>query len=315
MPIRIKPDLIRGATASGNLQELVVVRSFEVSGLSEYPSEARTLAAIQARDQVTGFTIPIVGESFPNSINTGLIWVAGGNNASLPSDAVADLTAIDIRTDEVSWDIVNVLVLYRRRRYPAPYLKSVQGSIREVDRVLFNGSGSLITIGYTRQGSSTKVSVPAFFKKRFVDAVITFRRLELVDSEFFNRIFAGCVNDINWRGYGPRECMILPSVSTTDDNIIFNNQYSILIHEDTHDDFLYYLDINGDMPLEVAMDIDYTDLTLGSKKKNGTDRNGWCRMIGGRGLTSFSTLFPWLEGNNNVPNTYGLDPTMVYNST
>ena len=338
--IRVKPDIVKPSGASGSLSELVVVRVFEVSGLDDIPADSRNVAALTARDAVTGITVPVLGDLFPNSIQTSNIWLsnfrAAGSNAVDLTATVQDLTAVDFRTDEVAWNVINVVVMYRRRCLLAPYLKSVQGSLREVEQVAFREPTPLevaerlaanpldpiaayrpilITIGYKRRGSSVYVNGPAFFKKRFVDSIITYRRLELIDPELFNITFAGVVNGTPWRSLDERTCMILPAVSTTDDGIIWNTAYSILYREDTHDDFEYYLDINGDMPLEVAQDIDYNDWTLGEFKADGSKRNGWSRSVGGRGLADFNQVLPWIEGDViSAPNPYGWNSLMVYNA-
>ena len=290
MAIVVKPDLIRPSRADANLTESCIYRIFEVSGLQDVAPESRQIAAMNAPG------VPSMLDPYPDPTFKGVV--------------------VERSTSDPSYSIMNVIIKYQWKLYPSAYLKTVGGSLRQIEWCN-NNKGISMQIPYSADGSiswskdpnlggvpSVVVETPAktmlkqggIFHRTILSGTVGYRFLEILDPEFFNLNFAGCVNIYPWRDYPARTLMILPMTGSSHDNIWYDNQYTIHYRAETHDEYVFYKDSDGIVPYKVAADVVVDGSRFGG--------NGWVRIRSNIEV-DFYRVFPGIEPG--VKN-YGMIP-------
>jgi len=288
MAIVVKPDLIRPSRADANLTESNIYRIFEVSGLHDVPPESRQIAAMNAPG------VPSMLEPYPDPTFKGVV--------------------VERSTSDPAYDVMNVIIKYQWKLYPSAYLKTVGGSLRQIEWCT-NGKGNPMSLVYSPDGDVTWTSDPndkgtftttgtalrqgGIFHRTILSGTVGYRFLEILDPEFFNLNFAGCVNKFQWRGYAPRTLMILPVTGSSHDNVWYDNQYTIHYRPETHDEYVFYKDEDGIIPYKVAADVVVDGSRFGG--------NGWVRIRSALEV-DFSVVFPGIEPG--VKN-YGMIPPVM----
>ena len=300
--LTVKEDIVRGAQATRDLIQTGVVRVFQVSGLSMYPSASVVPQALNAPG------IPLMGDPHPDAAFSGCIAVN-------QSTEVAD-----------NFDVVNVTIYYRQRSFLGSFLKSTSGALRQVPKTAQfwvnpnnfipidqyntpdNSTSSkyvktppytapiMAQIKYT-QGSTARW-YPAFFNANIIESMVSFRFLEQLDPEYFNMQFPGYVNSKPWRGYLARTLQIMPIQGSSQDNFWYDNTYTFKYKSDTYDEYVFFVDPNtGQVPTDIAQSVVYDGSAVAG--------NGWGRYKA-LPMLDFNLLFSGkLPGI--PPQAYGLD--------
>lgn len=221
---------------------------------------------------------------------------------------------VERSTSDPAYDVMNVIIKYQWKLYPSAYLKTVGGSLRQIEWCT-NGKGNPMSLVYSPDGDVTWTSDPndkgtftttgtalrqgGIFHRTILSGTVGYRFLEILDPEFFNLNFAGCVNKFQWRGYAPRTLMILPVTGSSHDNVWYDNQYTIHYRPETHDEYVFYKDEDGIIPYKVAADVVVDGSRFGG--------NGWVRIRSALEV-DFSVVFPGIEPG--VKN-YGMIPPVM----
>lgn len=320
--IRVKPNLIKGPGAGISLTQIVVVYKYQVSGLSDLDPSYRIRGALTAVDGLDSSTkVPSLGDPINDPYWDG------------------NLICVNIDTESPdNPDVIDVTATFRWRNYLGQFLKTVSGSLRQRPRI-YNGGYTLtasafkyagltrtlpgpngtntgtitngvlkagtltmmyIPGGLNNSGTLTKSSVPLLLNQDIMDGLLTFKFLEQLDPEYFNNTYKACVNSVPWRGYPARTMMILPITGSTQDNIWYDNQYTLQYNGATWDEFLFYVDpFSGVIPPDV--DVVYDG--------SATFGNGWLR-IRVRQEIDFNLLFAD-KIPLTLPNNYGQNIAFV----
>lgn len=271
MPIKIKEDLIRGASSRSSLTEFSITRVFEVSGISSADKASRMAAALNAQDSETGFIIPQPLDPHPDP-------------------AYSQAVVYERVTGDPTYDVIDVYVVYRVQIYPSVYLKSASGTLRSIPWVATTDGKTPLLMTYTPAGATSGVSVPIIYHREILAGTFSFRFMEGTDPEVFNTQYAGCFNKTTWRGYAPRTIKLLPVAGSTQDGHRFINVYSFNYRPETHDEYVFYRDQFGRIPPDVSSDVVYD----GSK----TQGNGWARLQGNGDPTrivEFRSILPQID--------------------
>jgi hypothetical protein len=261
--LTVKEDIVKGAQATRDLLQTGIVRVFQVSGLSMYPSASVVPQALNAPG------IPLMGDAHPDALFSGCIAVN-------QSTEVAD-----------NFDVVNVTIYYRQRSFLGSFLKSTSGALRQVPKTILGYTNStsnvldqsspystppsmsliptanascshVIQISYRAAGTDTWIFRPAFFNANIIESMVSFRFLEQLDPEYFNMQFPGYVNSKPWRGYPARTLQIMPIQGSSQDNFWYDNTYTFKYKSDTYDEYVFFVDPNtGQVPTDIALDAVY----------------------------------------------------------
>jgi len=302
MGLTVKEDIVKGAQATRDLLQTGIVRVFQVSGLSMYPSASVVPKALNAPG------IPLMGDAHPDAAFSGCIAVN-------QSTEVAD-----------NFDVVNVTIYYRQRSFLGSYLKSTSGALRQVPKtaqVWVNHNNNIAIDQYNTPDNSTSSKYvktppytvpvivqikytqgnterwyPAFFDANIIESMVSFRFLEQLDPEYFNMQFPGYVNSKPWRGYPARTLQIMPIQGSSQDNFWYDNTYTFKYRSDTYDEYVFFVDpYTGHVPTDVAQSVVYD----GSKIAD----NGWGRFKA-LPMLDFNLLFSG-KLPSIPPQAYGLD--------
>lgn len=289
--MRVKEDLLRGSSSGYDLSSQEITRVFQVWDLGAFNNNIKIAQALIAVDGIDPtIYIPQMTTQYPDP-------------------ALTNFVVVNVRTGpDVTHDVIDVFVTYRYRYFAGGFLKSYSGALTTVPIAAQKAGTGLnlgkdvpVTLFYTATGGTRSVSKQVFIDGILLGGTFSYQRMEHLDPEYFNTQFAGSVNWLPWRGYAARQLMVLPIQGGTEDNYWYNNHYTFLFKEETHDKYvLYYLE-DGSIPPEVAADIVYD----GSK----TSGNGWER-VPARYQIDFAQLFPWIP--NVPPSDNGFPKSAVF---
>lgn len=271
MPVVVKEDLIRGSKLHQTLTSIELFRVFNVSGLeAAYPLPYQRIGGGKvAISPYVQLGVPYPDPNFDAAI------------------------CVDIQSTFVSNDKIDFIAIYRQEAYLPGFLKSFSGTLRQIN-VYTDFAGNKAQVTYTpAEGSPTILPVP--IAKLVEDDDLTFKFREAMDPEYVSKLYKGAVNKFLWRGYPPRTLRLLPIVGSTLDGVWYDNQYTLLYNEITHDEFTFA--INPDTGIaypEIA-----NDPTLAQSIATGspTSGNGWARWIMNPQF-DFQTIFPTIP---NIP--------------